>query len=649
MLSRSAPRSSLPHLRRLRRRDDVGLGGVAAFGTVVAAVFASTLARAEPVSEVRVQEQPSLDVVVTVKGDRAPTFQIFRLPGQDAFAIELPGADLARAKTELGADGVLLERASVDAQARAAPRVVVRFHGDVDYDAKSQGGTLVVTFTPLGDKGALKQAWQDRRSETDARSSAQKELAETARKLDEQRRAYLAMVKDFEERQAKEKAALAAVEERVEQARAGLKNVEQRKGDEEQRLAALAKQREQAAAAMQRMSEETRRAEEERQRALAAVKKTEAELKRAQEELAKAKDKRALEEAKTQLARLKQELARAVEQRAAEERRTAELRAGFEQAKADLAALKSEQHKEQQALAAMKQRTHEAEARAASAGEESKRVEQLLASLKEQQGFEQRRLEDMRAEVRRSAEEAASIDQRAAKERAELAALQRSVAEQRQALAQLGQQRQQLEQRLASLVQEANHAESRAHLAEQRARAALAHNDAPRANQRPAPQRLPAPRPHGRIEMASAEPAAVYGFGGKSIDLASSPSGPNRYEQTDGYDDYSDGHGLLSHVTVQRGQGAASRVGVRVDGGARYAVERVGQREVVLTLFGTRAANLDVRRILDARDLGTTVLRVLPRVHEGGENRIELTIELRDPVPIRVAQDDAMLWLHVGS
>lgn len=651
MLSRPPSRSSL-HLRRLRSREDVGLRGIAAFGTVLAAVFFSTVARAEGVHEVRVEERPSLEVVVTVKGGRAPTFQVFRLPGQDAFAVELPGAQLARAATDLGRSGVLLERASVEAEARNAPRVVVRFFGEVDYDAKTQGGTLVVTFTPLGDKAALRQAWSQRKSESDARASARHELEETKRKLEEQRRAYLAMVKDFEERQAKEKAALAAVEERSAQARAGLANLEQRKSDEEKRLEALVKQRDVAAAEVQRAQEGARRAEEERKRAVAAVKQTKAELKRAREELAKAKDQRAIEAAKSELAKLEQALARATERRSAEEQRTAALQQELAQARKELTALKGEQQKEQQALAAIQQRTRDEQSRAAAAQEETRRVEHLLASLKEQQGFEQRRLEDVRVELRRAAEEASALSQRSTRERTELAALERSVAEQRQALARLGQERQQLEQRLASLTQQAKEAETRLAAAERsrvavaRAEAAPQQRPAPRAAPAPAPQRRAEPR-YGRIEMASAEPAGTYGFGGKSIDLTSSR--PNRYEQSDGFDDYSDSEGLLSHVTVQRGQGAASRVGVRVDGGARYAVERVSQREIVLTLFGTRAANLDVRRILDARDLGTSVLRVLPRVHESGEHRIELTIELRDPMPVRVAHDDAMLWLHVGS
>lgn len=43
------------------------------------------------------------------------------------------------------------------------------------------------------------------------------------------------------------------------------------------------------------------------------------------------------------------------------------------------------------------------------------------------------------------------------------------------------------------------------------------------------------------------------------------------------------------------------------------------------------------------------MLRVLPHIVEGRRHRVELTIELREPSPVQVAHDDAMLWLHVGG
>ena len=149
------------------------------------------------------------------------------------------------------------------------------------------------------------------------------------------------------------------------------------------------------------------------------------------------------------------------------------------------------------------------------------------------------------------------------------------------------------------------------------------------------------------------------GFGGtRSVEIG----GNNRYELAsaprededafggDGFyeEPASSGRGWLNQVTVERGTTSASRVGVRVDGGARFSVTRKSAREVVLTLHDTRAGNLNVRRILDAADLGTSVIRVLPHVEEDAQHRVDLVIELRDPAPVQIRQDERMLWLHVG-
>ena len=45
----------------------------------------------------------------------------------------------------------------------------------------------------------------------------------------------------------------------------------------------------------------------------------------------------------------------------------------------------------------------------------------------------------------------------------------------------------------------------------------------------------------------------------------------------------------------------------------------------MLTLFDTRAGNLDVRRILDARALDGEVLRILPHVEEDARHRVQRT------------------------
>jgi hypothetical protein len=134
---------------------------------------------------------------------------------------------------------------------------------------------------------------------------------------------------------------------------------------------------------------------------------------------------------------------------------------------------------------------------------------------------------------------------------------------------------------------------------------------------------------------------------------------PNEVSEDEGYgaDDDSDdsdddgldesvGRSVLSQVTVQRTAGGA-RVGIRVDGGARYHVARRGRDKLVLTLVDTRAQNLDVRRVLDARSMGGPVLRVLPTVDEDRRFRIELVIETRGQNPVRIQQDGQFLWLEV--
>ena len=93
--------------------------------------------------------------------------------------------------------------------------------------------------------------------------------------------------------------------------------------------------------------------------------------------------------------------------------------------------------------------------------------------------------------------------------------------------------------------------------------------------------------------------------------------------------------------------GSGARVGIVVDGGARYQVTRRGKNEVVLTLFDTRAATLDVRRTLDARALGTNIVRVMPSVDEGDRFRVTLIIETKTPAPVKIDQDGRALWLEL--
>ena len=109
------------------------------------------------------------------------------------------------------------------------------------------------------------------------------------------------------------------------------------------------------------------------------------------------------------------------------------------------------------------------------------------------------------------------------------------------------------------------------------------------------------------------------------------------------------GRGVLTDIAVEAAGASYSRIGVLVEGGASYALARKSGNRLVLTLYDTRAASLDVRRVLDAGSLGGSVLRVLPSVEEDGRYRVVLTIELRDPARVRLTQSDGMLWLAFGD
>ena len=153
-------------------------------------------------------------------------------------------------------------------------------------------------------------------------------------------------------------------------------------------------------------------------------------------------------------------------------------------------------------------------------------------------------------------------------------------------------------------------------------------------------------------------PGDVSFGGGRSIDITP----PSHYQRMDlpaadadefgGNDedseiDESAGRGVLSFVAVQK-RSDGVRVGVTVRGGGKYNVVKRG-RYIVLTLFDTRAGGLDVRRTLDVRSLGTSVLRVLPTVEEDTRYRMELSIELSQPAAARVKVEDEILWIYVDE
>lgn len=161
-----------------------------------------------------------------------------------------------------------------------------------------------------------------------------------------------------------------------------------------------------------------------------------------------------------------------------------------------------------------------------------------------------------------------------------------------------------------------------------------------------------------RVTVGAA-PTSAHGdlSRGRSVDIAR----PNRYrpaeQQADGEEQDEEeeteaaepGRGVLTHIAVEAAGASQSRMGVLVDGGANYAIKRTTNDELVLTLYDTRAASLDVRRVLDARDLGGRIRRVLPSVEEDGRHRVVLTIELKEPSRVHLSQTDGMLWLRFGD
>ena len=177
---------------------------------------------------------------------------------------------------------------------------------------------------------------------------------------------------------------------------------------------------------------------------------------------------------------------------------------------------------------------------------------------------------------------------------------------------------------------------------------------------RSTPELPPPPAgPAVRLARLTAGAAPVGANGdlrsGRSVDIAR----PNRYrpaeQPADAEDEDEDveqeepGRGVLTHIAVEAAGAAQSRVGVLVDGGAHYTLKRSHADELVLTLYDTRAANLDVRRILDARGLDGRIRRVLPSVEEEGRHRVVLTIELKQPSRVHLSQADGMLWLGFGD
>ncbi len=662
MLSRLDPPSVSPaqrlHVPSAHVRKDVGVRAtVCAIATLGVLTWVDT-AYAQ-VSAVQVQETANFDVTVTVDASSAPTFQVFTLPGAPhQFVLELPGQTLAGVPLHQTGTGLLLVDAHIEVAKKSAPaRVVFSFADDVDYDALTQGDRLVVKFAHAGDVRVLlasaekrKQQQEDRRAGELVAQSRADEEARARVERDTQQRALA--LQRAELQQATRVAALEAKRDAEAQAQA---LVQQRRIDDERaRLDAIGARK--LADDTKKQALADKRAAQQQARVVAALaKRAEEEQRHASEEQRRVVEQQARLAALTQERRAKEQAKLQAEaQRRARDEQEAHKRAEVEQLRAQQRQAKLDAEQQRKAAAASERQRVIDDAKQqqlAQAAQELKdaqaqhdarlRAQQqlMIAAQDERARLAALRETQLREDNARVAQAQAERIERAHDLQAQLAAQKREAEERMQAARELARQ-QQLQRDDAA----------RANFAELRATAE--------------PQRLTpsAAGPTATPTQALSPATRDFGFGGGSIDLLPSthytryippPDNSDAFggggfadEDSDDEIDESEGRSVLSQVTVQR-VGDASRVGVRVDGGARYNITR-RQSELVLTLFDTRAANLDVRRGLDAHTLGTNVQRVLPTVEEDARFRVDLIIELRQKGPVRVQQQDGMLWLTVN-
>jgi len=389
---------------------------------------------------------------------------------------------------------------------------------------------------------------------------------------------------------------------------------------EEVRLAALAQQQAEEERLRQEAFERQRK-EEQRKAAEALLKKQEEERRLA-----------ALQKKQAEEARKEAERVAAEKKRQEEARRLAEQKRKEEEARR----LAEQKRKEEEARRLAEQKRKEEEARRLA---EQKRKEEEARRLAAQKRKEEeaRRL----AEQKRKEEEARRLaEQKRKEEEARRLAEQKRKDEEARRLA--AQKRKEEEARRLAEQKRKEEEALRVAQAEERRRQEEARRRQAQGNQR-------------RIEVASVHRSPQHGFGGQAVDIGAMSKfvrtqGPRADESGFGGGDTYDerGRSALSLITVQRNTKKRSRVGITVEGGARYSIRRRSDDELVLTLFDTRAVNLQVRRILDARRLKTSVLRVLPHVEEDARHRVELVIETRKGAPTSVTEEEDTLWIHIG-
>ncbi len=661
-------------------KQSIGAPGFIAGLVIVLSFFAEAVTAAP--ARVQVEETQGLEVVLTVEADSAPTFQVYQAQ-RDArgvqWIVELPSAALTAENLAVAGKGMLVTDATAVAASKgSASRVVLTFADDVDFDADTKKRTLAVRFHHTGERSTLVRAYEERMQKL------AKLRAEEAKKLEDQRAAL--------EAENAEKNRLAAVAKEAEKKKRDEEDAKRAAIEAEQRrVAELAKEAEKKRVAEEiekkRVAEEAEKKRladiaEQKRLAEAAEKKRlaeEAEKKRVAEEAEKkrlaelAEQKRLAEIAEqkrlAEIAEKKRLAEEAEKKRVAEE---AEKRRLAEEAKRKeeerrAAEIEAKKRKELEERLAAQRAAEEAEKKRAAElaekkrlAEEAERAEQKrLADL-----AEQKRLADL-AEQKRLAEiaarEAAKKEQeRKAQEQERLAALeaekQRKLESQRRVEEALQEEKRKEEKRKEQ--ERAALAAREAQQREEALRAEQAKKAAPRDDEGFGGSTTKTPE----MKIARAAPTPAPSFGGTpSIEFS---RGGYRYERValpkerdefGGYDDDDDesldessGRSVLSQVTVQKSEQGA-RVGVRVDGGARYHVARRGRDKIVLTLVDTRAQNLTVRRALDARALGGPVLRVLPSVDEDRRYRIELVIETSGQNPVRIQQDGQHLWLEVAG
>lgn len=781
MYSSSPSRRSLPHLARLRARPDLGPGSLAALAALLLFLTMTTLfvpeAQAQAVRTITVSEDAQAQVSVQVVADRVPTFQVFRLPGERTFAIELPGITLAPNALQTPSDGVLLANTRIDTAAQNH-RVILRFHGEVDFEARTTPHQLTVVFEAVSDLTPLRVAHQRRVSKAAdqtadiRRGQAElKALEQTRLRLEQEREDLLAQ-------NAKWGVKAKMLDDELQRARANERTIGRQNAELQRRVAELQEQLQVTAQQHARRDAELRReikavppsspkgsetdelrasrlrrdieALEARMKALRAEEQQKTEERsrhsqdveaRQQALLEQERRNREQQERSTSLQRqvqgLEQQMAALSndlqKERARHEKiRTdidmergllAEARRSRQEAEVNVQALKGEVESARAALSELNQRRVQAENerdRARRSREEEQQAERLqhdnqLKRMTQDRANLEQQIQQVAAALSSKRREAESLEQRAIAASTRLAKLtqQESAANQgmadtKRTLARLREDEQQLNLRVQGLQQQLRetqkrHAEVQQHTQTLEARAdALEKRLTQQTNQAKRLEDLrrnvseteerlrqldtqiqqrqtESERWQRRVEhltrqvaqKASAETTTRRGSEAphpgdttaakSNVDhrRGRSPlevqTGKRYRWDTQGFEDgfggASDepGRGVLSYVTIQRKNARASRVGLRVDQGARFAIERAGDRELLLTLFDTRAANLDVRRILDATSLQTSVLRVVPQVQESNPFRVQLKVELREDLPVRLTEDDTMLWIYIGS